>query len=141
VLFEPGEIMRRTSITLIVLLISLVCYPALHARAQSAKDILRASKLKAKVESLGFKTPVIVELVDGSTLKRPIADIAADAFSVTDRKTGVATLVAFKEVKDVHKKPSQGMVVAAIAGSAGAAVGLLYLTTFALSKCAPCMGP
>lgn len=123
-----------------LLLLALICYPAWPPHAQSAKDILHTSKVKAKVESLGPKTPVVIDLVNGSTLKGQISDIATDAFSVTDRKTGIPTVVSFSEVKDVHRKPSAGKVVAMIAAGAGAGAGILYLTAFALSKCSACIG-
>ena len=128
--------MRWVSAIVVVLLLS----SALTVPAQSAKDLLRVSKLKAKVESLGPKTPVIVELIGGDTLKGDIADIAGDRFSLSDRKTGVVVAVLFREVKEVRKKPSPGMVGAEIAAGAGAAVGLLYLISFAASKCGPCIG-
>ena len=128
--------MRWVSGIVVVLLLS----SALSAPAQSAKDLLRVSKLKAKVESLGPKTPVIVELIGGDTLKGDIADIAGDRFSLSDRKTGVVVAVLFREVKEVRKKPSQGVVGVEIAAGAGAAAGLLYLISFAASKCGPCIG-
>lgn len=131
--------MQKHSIIIIVVVLSLISYPALGP-AQSARDILRASKVKAKVESLGPGTSVIVDFTNGDTLKGDLGVITDDGFSVADRKTGAATLVSFNEVKTVHKKASHGVLAVEIAAAAGAAVGLLYLTGFALSKCSPCIG-
>ena len=132
--------MRKYSAIVFVLLLSLICYPALQVSAQSAKDILRTSRMKAKVESQGPRTTVIVDCINGDTVKGDISLITADGFSVTDRKTGAVTSISFDEVKAVHKKVSNAMLAAEIAGAAGTAVGLLYFTAFALSKCSPCIG-
>ena len=133
--------MQKHSMIGTILLLSLTCYPVLQASAQSARDLLRGSKMKAKVESLGPRTNVIVDCINGDTVKGDISVISAESFSVTDRKTGVETSLSFNEVKAVHKKVSNGMLAAEIAAAAGAAVGLLYLTAFGLSKCSPCIGP
>lgn len=128
------------SIVAIALLINLICALPLYAQTPAAKELLKVSKLKAKVESFGPKTAVVVQLEDGANLKGYVSSITDQGFAITDLKSSATIALAYTEVKNISKKPSTGAVVAMIAAGVGAGIGGLYLLGYGLSKCGPCIG-
>lgn len=55
-------------------------------------------------------------------------------------KKTLSIIVAYTEVKEIRREPSTGTVVAMVAGGVGAGIGALYLLSYGLSKCGPCIG-
>jgi hypothetical protein len=135
------KIMSRKLLSIITtaLLINVMGVLPAAAQTPSAKELLRTSKLKAKVESFGPRTLVIVELADGANLKGYVSSVTDDGFAVADARNGASIAVAYAEVKDVRKKPSTAFLAAEVAAAVGAGAGMLYLFGYALSKCSVCI--
>lgn len=110
--------------------------------AQTPKELRKAESIKAKVAKLGTgpRVRVIVELEGGETIKGYISSIADDSFVVERPADRGPRQISYRMVKEVNKKPSTGRIIAAVGVVAGATVGLLYLTSYVLSKCGPCIG-
>jgi NAD-dependent DNA ligase len=96
-------------------------------RAETAKEYLDQSKVKAKVRELG-NTRVEVKLRDQTRLKGQMSSIDDDGFSITDAKSGSSQRVAYAEVLDV-KKASGGVSTKTwiIIGAAGAGAIVTWL--------------
>lgn len=91
--------------------------------AQGATSDLEASKVRAKVETLGNNAKVEVKLRDNTKVKGNISDITPVAFTVADSKTGTTNTLAFTDVAEVKKAggglSSKGWILigAAVAGA------------------------
>jgi hypothetical protein len=79
------------------------------AFGQSPTFDAKASKARAKVESLGNNTRVEVKLRDTTKVKGHISAITPDSFTVTDAKTGITNTVAYAEVDEVKKAGAGGL--------------------------------
>jgi lipoprotein-anchoring transpeptidase ErfK/SrfK len=98
------------------------------------KTALSVDRVKAKIVKLGTgpKAVVRVTLVDGKKIQGWVSSQADDRFTLTDEKSGVATTLAYSDVKEVKSlKPSKGLVAAVAVAVVGAAA-LVFL--FAGSK-------
>src|SRR5678816_1939031 len=82
---------------LIVLLINLAGVRLAYADSREEKQARFAEKIKANLLKLGTgeSARVKVKLRDQTKLEGYISDASADTFTVTNRKTGVATTVAY----------------------------------------------
>jgi hypothetical protein len=88
-----------------------------------------AIKRNIQKRGTGEKSRVRVTLRDKSELKGYISNIDAEAFQVSDRKTGRATTVAYQDVERVR---GSGLSVGAkIAIVAGVAVGIVVIAALA----------
>ena len=79
------------------------------ARAQARGTTQVASAARAVVRKLGVgsKARVEVKLQDGTKLRGSVSSAGADAFTITDPKTGASRTVAYAEVARV-KEPGRG---------------------------------
>jgi hypothetical protein len=104
-----------------------------HAESKEGKQARFAEKIKANVLKLGTgeSTRVKVKLRDQGKLEGYISEAGADTFTVTDRKTGVATTVAYVQVKSVQgNNLSTGAKIAIGVGIAAAVIFIiLWFTT------------
>lgn len=107
------------------------------ASGQSATFDAKASKARAKVESLGNNARVEVKLRDTTKVKGHISAIAPDSFTVTDTKTGTTNTVAYTDVDEV-KKPGSGLSTKGWITIGAAAVGTVV--TWIIVKPAFCDG-
>jgi len=118
---------------LIALVINLGGARLAYADSKEEKQARFAEKVRANVLKLGIgeSTRVKVKLRDQAKLEGFISDVGAETFTVTDRKTGVATTVAYPQVKSVQgNNLSTGAKIAIGVGIAAAVIFIiLWFTT------------
>ena len=115
------------TILLVTLVINLTGVRLAYADSKEEKQARFAEKIKANVLKLGTgeSTRVRVKLRDNAKLEGYISEASAETFTVTDRKTGVATTVGYPQVKSVQgNNLSTG---AKIAIGVGIAAGILFI--------------
>jgi hypothetical protein len=121
------------TILLVVLVVNLSGVRLAYADSKEAKQARFAEKVKANVLKLGTgeSARVKVKLRDQAKLEGYISDAGAETFTVTDRKTGVATTVAYPQVKSVQgNNLSTGAKIAIGVGVAASIIFIiLWFTT------------
>lgn len=124
---------KLVTLILVALVINLVGVRLAYAESKEEKQARFAEKVKTNVLKLGTgeSTRVKVKLRDQSKLEGYISDAGAETFTVTDRKTGVATTVAYPQVKSVQgNNLSTGAKIAIGVGIAAAIIFIiLWYTT------------
>jgi hypothetical protein len=92
------------TVLLVGLVINLGGVRLAYADSKEEKQARFVEKIKANVLKLGTgeSTRVKVKLRDQGKLDGYISDAGAETFTVTDRKTGVSTTVAYPQVKSVQ---------------------------------------
>lgn len=104
-----------------------------YADSKEEKQARFAEKVKANVLKLGTgeSTRVKVKLRDQAKLEGYISDAGAETFTITNRQTGVATTVAYPQVKSVQgNNLSTGAKIAIGVGIAAAIIFIiLWFTT------------
>jgi hypothetical protein len=118
---------------LIALMINLGGVRLAYADSKEEKQVRFAERIKANVLKLGTgaSTRVKVKLRDQAKLQGYISDAGPETFTVTDQKTGVATTVAYTQVKSVQgNNLSTGAKIAIGVGIAAAIIFIiLWFTT------------
>jgi hypothetical protein len=118
---------------LVALVINLAGARLAFAESKEEKQARFAEKIKSNVLKLGTgeSTRIKVKLRDQTKLEGYISDAGADTFTVTNRKTGVATTVAYPQVKSVQgNNLSTGAKIAIGVGIAAAIIFIiLWFTT------------
>ena len=115
------------TILLVALVVNLGGVRLAYADSKEEKQARFAEKVKTNVVKLGTgeSARVKVKLRDQAKLEGYISDAGADTFTVTNRKTGVATTVAYPQVKSVQgNNLSTG---AKIAIGVGIAAGIIFI--------------
>src|SRR5215207_2722555 len=116
---------RMLSIILSGLMLSTVLVSQ-SASANTKKDAAPAEKAQAAVQKIGTgeKARVEVRLRDNTKLKGYVSAAGEDSFTVTDRKTGATTSVAYADALQVKKQGGglSPVTWAIIGGSAAAAI-------------------
>jgi len=124
---------KLATLLLVVCIINLAGVRLAYAESKEEKHARFAEKVKANVQKLGTgeSTRVKVRLRDQSKLEGYISDASADTFTITNRKTGVATTVAYPQVKSIEgNNLSTGAKIAIGAGIAAAIIFIiLWFTT------------
>ena len=118
---------KVVTVLLVTLVINLGGARLAYADAKEEKQARFAEKIKANVLKLGTgeSTRVKVKLRDQAKLEGYISEAGADSFTVTNRKTGVATTMAYSQVKSVQgNNLSTG---AKIAIGVGIAAGIIFI--------------
>ncbi|HEU4510827.1 MAG TPA: hypothetical protein VFR78_21530 [Pyrinomonadaceae bacterium] len=118
---------KVTTVLLVALVLNLGGGRLAYASSKEEKQAQFAEKVKANVMKLGTgeSARVKVKLRDKTKLEGYISEAGPETFTVTNRKTGVATTVAYPEVKSVQgNNLSTG---AKIAIGVGIAVGILFI--------------
>ena len=104
-----------------------------YADSKEEKQARFAEKVKANVLKLGTgeSTRVKVKLRDQAKLEGFISDAGPETFTVTNRKTGVATTISYPQVKSVQgNNLSTGAKIAIGVGVAAAIIFIiLWFTT------------
>ena len=92
------------TLVLVALVINLAGARLAYAESKEEKQARFAEKVKANVLKLGTgeSARVKVKLRDKGKVEGYINDAGTDTFTVTDRKTGVATTIAYPDVKSVQ---------------------------------------
>ena len=108
------------------------------AFGQSQTFDAKASKARARVESLGNNARVEVKLRDTTKVKGNISAITPDSFTVTDSKTGITNTVAYADVDEVKKAGGGGLSTKGWVIIGAAAVGAVV--TWIVVKPALCDG-
>lgn len=118
---------KLTTLLLVALIVNLAGVRLAYAESKEEKQARYAEKIKTNVLKLGTgeSTRVKVKLRDKAKLEGFISDAGPENFTITDRKTGVATTVAYPQVKSVQgNNLSTG---AKIAIGVGIAAGIIFL--------------
>ena len=104
-----------------------------YADSKEEKQARFAEKVKANVLKLGTgeSARVKVKLRDQAKLEGYISEAGAETFTITNRKTGVATTVAYPQVKSVQgNNLSTGAKIAIGVGIAATIIFIiLWFTT------------
>ena len=121
------------ALLLVAFMINLAGVRLAYAESKEEKQARFAEKVKANVLKLGTgeSTRVKVKLRDQAKLEGYIIDAGTETFVVTNRKTGVATAVAYAQVKSVQgNNLSTGAKIAIGVGIAAAVIFIiLWFTT------------
>lgn len=124
---------KLVTLLLIAFLINLACVRVAYADSKEEKQARFAEKVKANVLKLGTgeSARVKVKLRDQAKLEGYISDAGADTFTITNRKTGLATTVAYPQVKSVQgNNLSTGAKIAIGVGIAATIIFIiLWFTT------------
>jgi hypothetical protein len=124
---------KLATLLLVVCIINLAGVRLAYAESKEEKHARFAEKVKANVQKLGTgeSTRVKIRLRDQSKLEGYISDASGDTFTITNRKTGVATTVAYPQVKSIEgNNLSTGAKIAIGAGIAAAIIFIiLWFTT------------
>lgn len=124
---------KLVTLLLVAFVINLAGVRLAYADAKQEKHARFAEKVKANVLKLGTgeSARVKVKLRDQAKLEGYISDAGAETFTVTNRKTGVATTVAYPQVKSVQgNNLSTGAKIAIGVGIAAAVIFIiLWFTT------------
>jgi hypothetical protein len=115
------------SLALVGLLINMVSVSPVYARSKEEKQARFAEQVKGGVLKLGTGTDARVEvkLHDKTKLKGYISEAGENSFIVVDAKMGVATTVAYTQVKQV--KGNNLSTGGRIAISVAIAIGILLV--------------
>lgn len=118
------------SLALVALLISSFGMRLVYADSKEEKQARFVEKVKVNVLKLGTgeAARVKVKLQDKTKLEGYISAIGEEAFTVTDQKTGVATTVAYLQVKSV--KGNNLSTGAKIAIGVGIAAAVIFIILF-----------
>ena len=118
---------RILAVALAALLVNLVAFRVTHAATEAEKQAKLAGKVKAAVLKLGTgeAARVRVTLRDKTKLEGYVSSASDESFVVTNFKTGVATTVAYPQVKGVAGNNLSTGAKIAIGVGIGAGVTLL----------------
>jgi hypothetical protein len=96
---------KRTFAVLISGVILATSFALQSVQAQAGSDTDAASRARLRVEKsgVGSDARVEVKLLDGTRLKGYVSAKEQDSFTLTDRKTGAASVVRYAEVSEVKK--------------------------------------
>jgi hypothetical protein len=124
---------KLVALLLVALVMNLAGVKLAYANSKEEKEARFADKIKANVLKLGTgeSTRVKVKLRDKTKLEGYISDAGAETFTVTNRKTGIATTVAYPQVKSVQgNNLSTGAKIAIGVGIAATIIFIiLWFTT------------
>ena len=124
---------KLVTLLLVAFVINLAGARLAYADSKEEKQARFAEKVKANVLKLGTgeSTRVKVKLRDQAKLEGYISDAGAEAFTVTNRKTGTATTVAYAQLKSVQgNNLSTGAKIAIGVGIAATIIFIiLWFTT------------
>ena len=118
---------KLLSLSLVALLINLGAMTPAYAASKEEKQARFTEKVKASVLKLGTGEAVRVKikLQDKTKVAGYISAVDGDGFTVIDPKTGIATTIAYPQVKSVQgNNLSTG---AKIAIGVGIAAGIIFL--------------
>lgn len=125
--------MKLLAFLLVAAVVNVAGMRLAYADSKEEKQGRYAEKIKASVLKLGVgeATRVKVKLQDKAKLEGYISDAGPDTFTVTDRKSGVATTVAYPQVKSVQgNNLSTGAKIAIGVGIAASIIFIiLWFTT------------
>ncbi len=121
------------SLLLVALVINLAGGRIAYAESKEEKQARFAERIKADVQKLGTgeSARVKVKLRDQAKLEGYISDAGPQTFTVTNRKTGVATAVTYAQVKSIQgNNLSTGAKIAIGVGIAATVIFIiLWFTT------------
>jgi hypothetical protein len=124
---------KLLSLSLVALLINLVGVPAAYAASKEEKQARFAEKVKTSVLRFGTgeTARVKVKLRDKTKLTGYISAADSEGFTVMDSKTGIATTIAYPQVKSVQgNNLSTGAKIAIGVGIAATLIFIiLWFTT------------
>ncbi len=118
------------SLALVALLLNTVGMRLAYADSKEEKQARFVEKVKVNVLKLGTgeAARVKVKLRDKTKLEGYVSAVGEEDFTITDRKTGVATTVAYPQVKSV--KGNNLSTGAKIAIGVGIAAAVIFIILF-----------
>ena len=124
---------KLISLALVALMINLVGMTTVYAASKEEKQARFAEKVKSNVMKLGTgqAARVKIKLRDKTRLEGYISNAGEESFTVTNLKTGLATTVAYPDVKSVQgNNLSTGAKIAIGVGIAATIIFIiLWFTT------------
>jgi len=124
---------KLVTVLLVALMINLAGVRLAYADSREEKQARFTEKVKANLLKLGTgeSTRVKVKLRDQTKLEGYISDAGAETFTVTSHKTGMATTLAYTQVKTVQgNNLSTGAKIAIGVGIVAAVIFIiLWFTT------------
>ncbi|MGH9949115.1 MAG: hypothetical protein ACRD6X_18240 [Pyrinomonadaceae bacterium] len=113
---------------LVLMIFNLVNAPIASARDNTEKEAGFAAKVKSEISRLGTGTDarVKIKLKNGTKLEGYVSQINEVDFTVIEKKTGIATNVPYRGVKQIKGNNLSDGAVIAIAF--GALFGVLIIT-------------
>lgn len=124
---------KAMTVLLVALVINLAGGGLAYAASKEEKQARYAEKIKANVLKLGTgeSTRVKVKLQDKTKLEGYISESGEEGFTVTNQETGMATTVAYPQVKSVQgNNLSTGAKIAIGVGIAASIIFIvLWFTT------------
>jgi hypothetical protein len=95
---------KLVTVLLVVTVLNLAGVRLAYAESKEEKQARFAEKIKANVLKLGIgeSTRVKVKLRDQTKLEGYISEVNAETFTITNKKTGVVTTLAYPQVKSVQ---------------------------------------
>ena len=95
--------MRITAVVLLAVLLNITCPSSALAGNSPEKDARFAQKVQTEIAKLGTgpHARVDLKLRDKTKLKGYISEVSDDSFELVDDKTGSATTVTYRQVKQV----------------------------------------
>ncbi len=120
---------KLLSLVLASLLLNMVAVEFASAAAKEEQQARLTAKVKDSISRLGVgeAARVEVKLRDKTKLKGYISEAGADSFIVVDAKTGVATTVAYPQVKQVKGNNLSTGAKIAIGVAIGVAIVVLII--------------
>jgi len=130
---EVPMVKKLVSVFLIALLVNLLGVGSAYAASKEEKQALFAEKVKATVMKFGTgeTAKVNIKLQDKTKLAGYISAADGESFTVIDSKTGMATTIAYPQVKSVQgNNLSTGAKIAIGVGIAATLIFIiLWFTT------------
>ena len=127
---------RTLSVALVLLLVNLVGVRVAFAATEAEKQAKYAGKVKAGVLKLGTgeAARIKVKLRDKTKLEGYVGAAGEETFTVVSAKTGVATSVAYPQVKSVKGHNLSTGAKIGIGIGIGAAVTILIIFLYIASQ-------
>ena len=124
---------KLLSISLVALLTNLAGAPPAYASSKEEKHARFADKVKVSVLKLGSgeAARVKIKLRDKTRLEGYVSGAGEEAFTVTNPKTGMATTVAYPQVKSVqgHNLSTGAKIAIGVGITAAVIFIILWYTT------------
>ena len=123
-------LIRLTARAVIAVLLTLLVTGSAISQTQSADDLRRIEKVKARVIEIGSGRRIEIKL-DNGTLKGVIGVIGDDQFGLIDSQRGTVTPISYNKVKSL-KRVGQHSSLLPLAFGAAVIGGVVLVTALLL---------
>lgn len=120
----------------ICLLLVTANFSVISAQTKTDNTASSIDKIKTNVRKrgMGENKRVEVRMVDGTKMKGYISQAGEDSFTLTESKTNLTSVIAYRDVAKVKNTLSGDTIALVIIGSA-AAVAAVVLGSFLIKRC------